>query len=762
MLASPSSRRRFAAVRGARSPFLSAFTFSIVAFSGAASAASLTGTVTDPDGRPVRGAEVLAAGTLTSRTGTTDERGRYRIERLDAGHYEVRVLIQGFQSDVQTIALDADDAKDVPLKLRLSGISEAVVVTAAQVDAPLSMIADSVTVISRAELEGRQVETVGDALRLVPGVTVAQNGGRGSVTSLFSRGGESDFTLVLIDGMRANAFGGGYDFSQLPAGDIERIEVVRGPQSALYGSDAIGGVVQIITRHGGPPRAQGTFEAGTFGTTRATASASGSSESWSWSGAAERFRSDGFDGLALANGERVSNDDSDERHVSGGIGWTGEEGADLRLKARWTATERGFPGPFGSNPIGAFSGVDRVSRGHVDARQLGATFSRPWSRSLAGRVRQRAEVDLGDFDGHFVSAFGPSRGDTGRLTARTVSDVVLAPAFTLSAGVEFEREHGGSTFVTGLAGQPVPVRRSILGYFGEMRYQKSQRLFAVAGLRVEQIRRDALEGSSGTFSARPPFAAESIVSANPKIAVTYYLRSDGTRLRAGAGTGTRPPDVFEIAYTDNPSLKPERTRSLDAGVSQPLARGTIVLDVTAFLNRYDDLIVAVGAFREASRFKTDNISNAMTRGVELSGAFRTAWGLTARAAYTFLHSEILAVDRGRGQAPPPFVAGDPLLRRPRHHASIDLTVTRGRFRGFTTLTSRGRALDVEPSLGTFGGLFFNPGSTVLHAGAAVRLTPHVDLFARGMNLLDRRYEETLGYPALRRSAMGGVRVVTRR
>src|SRR5215475_9351550 len=124
--------------------------------------------------------------------------------------------------------------------MRLSAVSESVVVSASQVDVPLSRAADTITVLTAADLEIRQIETVSDALRLVPGLTVTRSGGRGAITSLFPQGGSSNYTLVLVDGIRANDFGGGYDFSHLSVADIDRIEIVRGPESALFGSDAIG------------------------------------------------------------------------------------------------------------------------------------------------------------------------------------------------------------------------------------------------------------------------------------------------------------------------------------------------------------------------------------------------------------------------------------------------------------------------------------------------------------------------------------------
>jgi outer membrane receptor protein involved in Fe transport len=145
----------------------------------------------------------------------------------------------------------------------------------------------------------------------------------------------------------------------------------------------------------------------------------------------------------------------------------------------------------------------------------------------------------------------------------------------------------------------------------------------------------------------------------------------------------------------------------------------------------------------------------------LSGAFRAGWGLTARASYTFLATEILAVDR-LNAAPPPFVVGDPLLRRPRHVAALDLTFARGSFTAFGHIGGRSHTLDVEPTYGTWGGLFTNPGFSTVDIGASWRIVRAVELIGRVGNLFNRSYEETYGFPALGRNAMIGVRVAAGR
>jgi outer membrane receptor protein involved in Fe transport len=261
-----------------------------------------------------------------------------------------------------------------------------------------------------------------------------------------------------------------------------------------------------------------------------------------------------------------------------------------------------------------------------------------------------------------------------------------------------------------------------------------------------------------------------VVSTNPRAAVSYYLRTSDasggnwSRLHGSAGTGIRAPDAFEIAFTDNPALAPERSRSIDAAVEQALAGGRVIADLTWFANHYDDLIVAVGgSLTGASRYRTDNISNARARGVEVAGRVRTPGGLTVRAGYTYLSTRILAVD-GSGAAPVPYTVGDPLVRRPAHQGFVDASVARDRFDAFLRVNARGDWLDIDPTFGAFGGTLPAPGYLVADAGASWRPfgRSRTAVFARVTNLFGRDYEEVLGYPALGRSVIAGVRVAAGR
>ena len=729
---------------------------------GPAFGQALVGRVVDPQGRAVPRAMVLAIG-LTSAPASTesDDDGRFRFDVLPAGQYDLSASAPGLLGEARGVAVCDGATSSVDITMRVSAVTESLVVSASQIDQPLSRTADSVTVITARELAARQVTSLGAALGTVPGFTVARNGGPGTVTSLFPRGGESDYTLVLIDGIRANAFGGGLDLSQVPIADVDRIEVVRGPQSAIYGAEAIGGVVHVITRQGGPPSVHAQIEGGSRATRRLIAGTNGEIDRWRWQAGGDYFQDDGFTGVAPGSGERVSNDDARERQGWVGAGWRAERGTDVQGTFRYVDTERGAPGAYGSDPAGRFTGIDRVSRGTTERTSLGLRVVHPWT-GPASRVRQRVDVDVADYDLLFVSAFGPSESDTRRVHGRVQTDAVLNAGFGVSAGGEWLSERARSTFITA-GGQTIPVNRRVVGAFGEARWNAHERVSVQAGSRVEHITRQ-------TLAATPsPISPSTVTSVNPKISASWLvspsLPAEGargwTRLRVAGGTGIRPPDAFEIAFTDNPNLRPERSRSAEIGVTQALAGGAVQLEATTFFNQYDDLIVSVGSLRDVSRYRTDNISNARARGLETAAAWRAANGLSVRATYTFLDTEILAVD-GLAQAPSPFRVGDALLRRPTHQGSVAVEWTLPRVTMFALIEGRGATLDAEPAFGPSGGLYENPGRTVMDVGGAFRVARGVEVVARVLNLFDRRYEEVFGYPSPGRTAFAGVRVATRR
>jgi vitamin B12 transporter len=733
----------------------------------------IVGRVLDPDGRPVAGAAVIVEGPgPVPQTIVADGDGRFAASSLGAGRYRVRASSAGLAAPPREVVLTAGGSEELELRTRLTAIDEQLTVTATQVDTPLSRVPDSTTVVSGAEIQARQQFAMGQVLRSVPGLTVQQSGGPGSVTSLFLRGAESDQTLVLVDGVRANAFGGGIDLSQIPLADVERVEIVRGPQSALYGGDAIGGVVHLLTRQGGTPRADASFEFGSRAMLRGTASTTGAIGALRWHLGGDYFEDEGFTGLA-SNDETVSNDDAAIGQAAGTLGWIhAASGADVQGSVRYIDTERGTPGPFGSDPAGRFFGVDRTSR-NLTTRMTGALrWIQPWF-GPASRVRQRVEFDAADYDLTYLTPASPppfdrSEGETGRQHLRAQTDVAASATVGLTAGLEWLGEQGGSTYiVSGDPSEPIEVDRSVLGVFGEARWSPLARFSVSAGVRGERIHRGALPGDPLAFTPRPDFPAETITSVNPKVAANWGLAGNpggkaSTRLHGAIGTGIRPPDAFEMAFTDNSGLKPERSRSADLGLEQTLAGGRVLVDAMMFFNRFDDLIISFGrSFAGSSRWRTDNISNAHARGVELSGGWRPVRAVDLKATYTFTSTEILAVDNA-AEAPPPYAVGDPLLRRPRNQGSLDLIVSESRWSAFAQLMVRGETLDAEPAFGPTGGLYMNDGYALANLGASWRVAPWVSLHGRILNLFDTAYEEILGYPSPGRTAYVGVRVTASR
>ena len=549
--------------------FTSALVFAAGFATDASAAGDVAGRVVDPDGRPVAGARVLLSGAgVPLQSAITTEDGRFSIAAPETGRLTIRVAADGFRAEAVNVDGSAEPKDVGTIALAISALSESIVVSASQVEIPLTRVTSSVTIISGAELEARQIHTVADALRMVPGLTLASTGGLGTTTGVFPRGGESNFTLALIDGVPANSFGGDFDFSQVPTANIERIEVVRGPQSALFGANAIGAVVQIVSRRGGPPAAKLSVEGGHYGTSRVTTSTTGQHRGFEWGASYDGLGSDGFNGERTASGEEVVNDDY-ERHAGAASGGWREGNFWVRADARHSTDERGFPGPFGSNPIGIYGGIDAVSRGTNDRTQASVSTSVP----LSNRVRAQGLVGYNRLESDFTSQFDTSESFSRRWVGRMQADTALHSGLDLSAGVELQGERAGSTYITGSSFQQIPVERSTAGYFGEARWNWQDRVFVVTGLRIEDIRRDRIE-ESGT---RPVLPSDTVVSVNPRASAAWITRGNTatyTKVRGAIGTGIRPPDGFELAFTDNPELRPERSFSVEAGVDQAFASGT--------------------------------------------------------------------------------------------------------------------------------------------------------------------------------------------
>ncbi len=576
-------------------------------------------------------------------------------------------------------------------------VSETVVVTATAFPEEQLQVGAATTVITRKRIEQGGFRTVLEVLRSVPGIDVVRSGSDGSVTSVFLRGSNSTHTLVLVDGARVNSpFFSGYDFSALTTENVERIEIVRGPFSALYGSDALGGVIQIFTRPAtSSPMGRATVEVGDAGQRQGSLFFSAGAGPLA---AAASYRN------ARVGGDRTN---ADWREENGSLRLEGRlgEAARIALEGSILDGELGIPGPVGKETPRARGGFreERIA--------LPVTFhpaAEHEASLLLARVASKPSFRNPD------DPFGFTSSDTNARTWQArASDTWQMGRQTLTALASWERwtVDDESSFGVNLKND-----RSTLWGMG---LQDTLRLggtwIAAAGLRY-----DHHSEFGHAWSPRATLA---------------WLSADAVwKLRASVGRAFRAPSVGELYYpfSGNPELRPERSTAYELGAERYLPRGRV--EVALFWNQFTDLIVY-----DLARFQNFNIGRARTRGVEV------AWrqDVTARAAvdagYTYLDAQNL-------------VTGERLVRRPRHRAFVGATL-----RPLATLaisprlTFVGRRADGDA-------LTFKPTEdpSFLRIDLFARYDlGHVAPYARLENLASRRYEEANGYPAPgRRYALG--------
>ncbi len=727
----------------------------LVGAGSVAGAATLEGTVFDPAGRVVPRARVTVLRSLVVlEERQSNARGEYRFENLAGGSYQLVARAPGFDSAPLDVEISEGKARTVDLRLRLSAVAQQVVVSASLGASLVPQIGSSVSVVTRHDIETRGAQNAFEALRGIPGVEVNQSGRHGGVTSAFIRGGNSNYNLVMVDGIQVNQFGGDFDLASLPADGVDRIEVTRGPESALYGSNAVTGVINIMTEQGeGPPHFSAQAEGGSFTTRRFSTGGSGLTRGFSWA----------YDLSRLDSGGTVSNDRYRDQSAFLSLGYRRSPRRSADFHFLGNANDAGSPGPYGSDPDHLFPGLDEVSRDKQNLFGYEGTYSEQFTTGF----RQVVTGSVVTNRYYFTSPYGDSFSNNLRGVVNTRSEITLSNQDFLVAGFEYNREQIRNTFITNASGNPFVLPRTSLAYFVENRWSPSNRLFVIAGTRVDNLRTGGLPPDP--LSSRPALASESILKVNPRVSVAYLLHEsrggwlDATRLHGSFGTGIRAPSGFELAFTDNPHLKPERSISFDSGLEQRLFGSRAVLDVTYFFNQFNDQIVVLGgSLTNLSSFVSDNLGNARAQGMEVSFRLQPTPSLQISGEYTLLSSSILALT-GSSQVQAPFHVGQQLFRRPRQSGGYNIIWQRGRLMLNTNATIRGSVLDLEPNLGTFActlGLqcvFTNKGFIRADSGFSFRVSPRVEVYGRLNNFLNQKYEESFGYPSLRLNFLVGVR-----
>jgi outer membrane receptor protein involved in Fe transport len=715
-------------------------------FSACLSAAEIKGKVVDPSGAPVAGAQV----SVVSRVGVDAQTassigGAFELNIPETPGAKLVVTAPGFSTQTLPLcgagasACQPASSQLLTVRLEIAPQIDSVRVVGSAIDVPASEQGGSVSVISRQEIRERNQALAIDLLREVPGLAFSQTGAAGGVAGLFIRGGYATFNLVEIDGVPVNAFGGNFDFAHIPSEALDRVEVISGPQSAIYGPYANSGAINFVTRQAdSPPAIDILAEGGSNYERRFGISGAGRLAGFGIAASASRLDTDG----PVTNSD-YHNEDllvNLTRHF---------RRQTLALHGDFDSNQVGEPGPWGSDPKHTFTGIDTFSR----SKNNFSDYLAHYQADLWDRVREEVFGTFFLNNNGYQSAYGFAFNRDLRAQGEARTIVSVTRHYTAAVGVSDGLEEVENSYITDADYRTFPIRRRDTAVYLENRLELGGRLFLSAGVRGEFIHTASIPPDG--FS-RPFFPAQTISAANPKLAAAYVLGR--TRWHSSFGTGIRPPAGFDLAYTNNPALKPERTRSIDAGVEQKLFHDRLALDATYFYNRFYDLIVTLGgSLSQLGLFQTGNIANSRARGAEFAAKLRPARWVFVTGWYTRLKSEILSLNGSANLAPAPFQVGQELLRRPANSGALVATFTRGKVTADLTGYFRGSVLDVEPAFGATNGLYRNPGYANVGININYALGHGLTAYGNLRNALNRHYEEVLGYPSPRLNFVAGMK-----
>lgn len=597
---------------------------------------------------------------------------------------------------------------------------DAIIVTANRTEQPMSDTGKSITVIDVAQIEQRQAISVADLLRTTPGVTLSRNGGPGTFTSIFIRGAQSEQTVALIDGVKLNdpsSPAGGFNFADLLTDNIERIEILRGPQSVLWGSQAIGGVVDLITRQ--PTEHVAVRASGEYGSHEnghLTGTVSGTAGPLAFSAGAGYLTTGGISvaDAALGNSER------DGYRLFGANAKavvTIGEAVSLDLRGFYTRSRVDLDG-FAFTP--PFLPAD--DREYQRQEQI-VGYAGLNAAPFGGRLRHRLAVNyaLVGRDG-YDPAQAPSKTNSGR--GRNVRYEYQGVAdLTRWAKATFGAEHQRETYrnFDSFDGRTKAHADTDSGY-GDLHLEPLDGLDLGGGVRYDD------HSSFGHATTR---------SAD----ISYTPNHGATRIKASYGEGFRAPSLYQLyGPFGDAALKPERAWGFDAGVVQKLFDGKAELSATWFTRKVRDEIDF-----DLTTFTYGNVAAVRARGVELEALLRPIEGLSVDANYTYAKSI------NREPTDPNF--GKDLQRRPRDSINVSADYAWGF--GLTTGATLTHASHSFDDVGNFNRL---AGYTLVDLRAAYPVTANVEIYGRVENLFDKRYETALGYGQERRTVHAGARL----
>lgn len=599
-----------------------------------------------------------------------------------------------------------------------------IVISATGIPTLAELVANSVTVITEEEIQRDQRRTVPDVLATVPGLNVVQAGGVGSATSIFMRGTNPNHSKVLIDGIDVSdpsLTNRIFDLGQLPTADVERIEVLRGPQSGLYGADAIGGVISITTKKGsGPTKVTGSMEAGSFGTFNQTAQVSGSKERFNYAFTATHLRSTSIPVTPpelLQPGQQAMNNDYDNWTLSTKLGADLSENVTVNLVGHYTDARLLFTG----DDFNVFPAVIANEQSTQKQKQFFTRGEAVWSL-FDGRIKNHFGIAYSDlsrstFDPNSTPTVTTADGDRMKYDWRSYTTIM--PGYVLLLGLENENER--------LKTNTDSAEMGNTGAYAQIQSEVVRRFFFVANIRHDDNERF---GGHNTW----------------RIAPAVRIPGTETKLKASYGTGFKAPTLSQLfidfpsfGFTANRNLKPETSAGYDYGFEQPLADGRVVFGVTWFHNDIKDLINFNSTFTS-----NENIGSATTQGYESFVSLAITERLKLRADYT----RTSAINN---------ITGATLLRRPKDKASV--TATWNPTDPLTlsaTVLYVGSWLDID-RFGTAPAPFAADQYTLVNLAADYDINRNVSVFGRIDNLFDHRYQNPIGFERPGFGVFAGIR-----
>ncbi len=725
----------------------------------AANHSPIHGLVLDPTGLPIEGAAVECAGHITY----SDVEGRFTTAApaatpADTMPCAAQVTKTGFET--QSVQLSPNSENRITLKLQSQ--AESVVVSATRYQTTPEEAVVSASVVTAIDLAAQNLPQVPDVLRELPGLQVSDYGQRGALTEVFTRGSDSTSTLVLLDGVPLNDPGGQLNLAHISSAGIDRIEVIRGPESALFGAEAAGGVIQLFTKHGDPenstPHFSASYERGNLQTDR-------------WTGSMDGGLFKKFD-YYLEAGQlhtvgAYQNDFYRDTSATANVGYRFSDSTQLRAIFRIYDANLGTPGQidYGIDDLGT---TEQTRDSTVSLRLDDARGSHYLQQFTFGYHRlndffndtdpdftQLQEALLRDVTvnglvrTYFVQLLNPNvTYPTPPAGYQIAQNTAYFGAYTslnltkrTSAGYQGTWQHRGGSVIFGYNYQRQgsllssgDVERNNNGLYVNAQQSVGDRILLTAGGRFEHSSAFGAIGSGRGGASILLFKEHGVL--------------DSTTLRLSAGRGTTEPGLLENFvqagyYFGNPNLRPETTPTYEAALVQDWWQRRLHTEVAVFRSSFENLIAFVSDTWQ-------NVQASWARGAEFSAQARILPNLQVTATYMRLYTRVTAsttpLDSTTG-------LGQQLLHRPLNSGAFTITATPRRWSFVLGASIAGESQDADFTFGVNR----NPGHENLFASGSFQINRHISPTLRVDNLLNEHYEEVLGYPALSRSVLGGLR-----